>query len=147
MPCECRVFFVAHEHVSSDNLISFETTRVQANEPLRFPAGLGQEYKSPSTVFLDVSSYEAGELVHVPNSSMFPLVVQLSTSVQAGESPQSQVRMGCLCCEARATDASLPTRHRPSLLRRAAHPPSPSALASTRMRRWSRAGTRTRSRC
>jgi E3 ubiquitin-protein ligase MGRN1 len=92
--CNCYVMFAATETVDEAGNVVFSYANAEEAGPVAFEAGLGQEYLSPKRNRLDVSKLTSEQLVHVPNSQRFPLVVKLEATpdgvVPTGSAVQCQ---------------------------------------------------------
>jgi len=74
--CQIRVLIAASEQRDEDNhLVDYVPLLKNEFQPIRFPAGLNQEYKQPLAEALDPTLYTYEQLTYDPSSSTYPIVI------------------------------------------------------------------------
>jgi E3 ubiquitin-protein ligase MGRN1 len=80
-PCNILLYFQALESIDDDGNSSFTSQKPDLHENIEpfyvYPSQLGQKYTSPP---FELSSWAPHEMVHAPNTNVFPLVVELQVA-------------------------------------------------------------------
>lgn len=80
--CRIRLFFAAQERRDENNHLTGYTSKINTDiPPLRFPAGLGQEYVQPLSHPLDTSLFQESDLEYNPQTQVIPVIIVIEPLV------------------------------------------------------------------
>eukprot|EP00163_Fabomonas_tropica_P002487 TRINITY_DN118_c0_g1_i1.p1 TRINITY_DN118_c0_g1~~TRINITY_DN118_c0_g1_i1.p1 ORF type:complete len:412 (-),score=69.89 TRINITY_DN118_c0_g1_i1:188-1423(-) len=97
VPCNLSVYYVAEEELDQRNQSTIKPKFPDEVETRHFDTGLGHKFTSGPGYEFDISKFSREDLLYIPNTQKFPLIIVLNTAVPGDEDAvQSQYTYGTL---------------------------------------------------